>query len=369
VQLLIGMAGGFPTLLLLWSGVVCSVLALVASRSLTHGYVKTLEQSLQHRAVEIDLSDAEDFTTRTVVLRTLPRRSSAPPSLPPPDANAREVAVLRSRDPEAIRGLLEESADLSATLVPHVVALLAWDEVAYDAIRALRKVAEERVGQLVDALIDPNQPFAVRRRLARVFSVCVSQRAADGLVLGLDDLRFEVRFHCGRSLAAIVEKNPRVRINREAILDAVLREVAVSRSVWEGRQLLDAVGAGDDVQSLAEQAVTERASQSLAHVFTLLATILPGESLRLAFNALHSPDQRVRGTALEYLDAVLPREVRERLWPFLEVQRPAAASRRGREEILADLLRANESITLEARAGDPPADAQGPPVSNPRRSS
>ena len=83
---------------------------------------------------------------------------------------------------------------------------------------ALRKVAEERVGELIDALVDPNQPFAVRRRLARVFSVCVSQRAADGLLLGLDDLRFEVRFQCARSLAAILEKNPRVRIDRRADL-------------------------------------------------------------------------------------------------------------------------------------------------------
>ena len=72
---------------------------------------------------------------------------------------------------------------------------------------ALQQVAEERVGQLVDALIDPNQDFDVRRRLARVFSVCVSQRAADGLMLALDDARFDVRCQSARSLAAILEKN------------------------------------------------------------------------------------------------------------------------------------------------------------------
>ena len=41
-----------------------------------------------------------------------------------------------------------------------------------------------------------------------MFSVCVSQRAADGLLLGLDDLRFEVRFQCARSLAAIRREEP-----------------------------------------------------------------------------------------------------------------------------------------------------------------
>ena len=67
-------------------------------------------------------------------------------------------------------------------------------------------------GALTDALLDPNQHFDVRRRLARVFSVCVSQRAAGGLLLALDDARFDVRFQAARSLNAIVEKNPRVLV-------------------------------------------------------------------------------------------------------------------------------------------------------------
>ena len=33
--------------------------------------MQTLERSLLHRAVELDLSDVEDLTTRTVMLRTL----------------------------------------------------------------------------------------------------------------------------------------------------------------------------------------------------------------------------------------------------------------------------------------------------------
>ena len=54
-----------------------------------------------------------------------------------------------------------------------------------------------------------DEDFAVRRRIPRVMAVCTSQRAADSLVLGLADIRFEVRFQCGRALAAIVAKHPR----------------------------------------------------------------------------------------------------------------------------------------------------------------
>jgi hypothetical protein len=364
VQFLLMTAGAAPVVPLLACGIGCSLLALIVARPLTRGYVRTLEQTLLNRAVDIDVSEVEDRTTRMAVLRSVAPARTARPIVPVADPGVAEILTLRSGEPQAIRRVLRAAEGLPGWLVPHVIPLLAWGPVADDAVQALRGVAEERVGELVDALVDPNQPFAVRRRLARVFSVCVSQRAVDGLMLGLDDLRFEVRFRCGRSLAAIVEKNPRVRIDRDYVLGVVRREVSVNSAVWQGRQLLDAIAGRDDAWSMAEQLVSDRASQSLAHVFTLLSLILPAEPLRVAFCALHTTDQGLRGTALEYLDAVLPLEIRERLWPFLEVQPLSRRPTRGREEIVADLLRSNESIVLNLSTLEPRADASTPHPSN-----
>jgi hypothetical protein len=209
---------------------------------------------------------------------------------------------------------------------------------------ALRKVAEEHVGQLVDALLDPNQDFAIRRRLARVFSVCVSQRAASGLMFGLEDPRFDVRFQSARSLVSIAEKNAWVYIDAPQIHAIVLKELAVGRGVWESRRLLDGVD-GNDTQSMLDQFVRNRAGESLAHVFTLLSLALPREPLQIAFRSLHTDDEQLQGTALEYLEGVLPSAIRQRLWPFIErraVKRPA----RPTEEVIADLLRSNHSIML-----------------------
>jgi ATP:ADP antiporter, AAA family len=228
-----------------------------------------------------------------------------------------EIVALRSRDRDRIVRVLRQENGIPATLVPHVIPLLAWDPVSQDAIHALRKVAEERVGELIDALLDPNQPFAIRRRLARVFSVCVSQRAADGLLLGLDDQRFEVRFQCGRSLAAIKEKNPRIRIDAQRVYTVVLREVAVGRSIWASHRVLDRAD-DPEQQSFVDEFMKGRTSQGLAHVFTLLALVLPSDPVQVAFRGLHAEDENLRGTALEYLDGVLPPEIRNRLWPSLE---------------------------------------------------
>jgi hypothetical protein len=341
---------------LLGAAIACSAIAVAVAQRLSRGYIHTLERSLLDRAVELELSDVGDITTRTVMMRTIrvPRPVQAAtrgpsetttarvPTLADPEV--REIMALRSRNRDAVLQVLRSEDGLPASLIPHVIPLLAWDPVAEDAVRALRKVAEERVGELVDALLDPNQPFAARRRLARVFSVCVSQRAVDGVLIGLEDLRFEVRFQCGRSLASILEKNPRIRIDKERVFDVVRREVAVGRPVWESHRLLDTIEA--DARPFVDEFLKDRAGQSLAHVFTLLSLVLPTAPLQIAYRGLHTDDPGLRGTALEYLEGVLPPDIRDRLWPFLSDRPRGRRDGRARDEILADLLRSNESIML-----------------------
>lgn len=340
----------------------CALSTMVVASRLNRGYLRTLERSLLDRAVELDLHDIHDLASRTVVLQTLSQgrrpglsATSASVSLPPerPESSLTglfnpmltDIAVLTSADRARIVEVLRRPEGLPAALVPHCIPLLAWDAVANDAINALRKVSEQRVGMLTDALVDPSQDFAVRRRLARAFSVCVSQRAVDGVFLGLDDARFEVRFQCGRSLAAIHERNPLITIDRERTLNVVRQEVAVSRPVWESHRLLDRMDDAEHKTSV-DEFLRDRTNQSLSHVFTLLSLVLPAEPLRIAFRGLHDRDARLRGTSLEYLDGVLPADIRDRLWPFLE-EGPALIRRdRPREEILADLQHLNESVVL-----------------------
>ena len=355
LALLLAPAAQSPVILSL--AMAGSAAAVIAASRLNRGYIDSLENSLITRGGNVDLSGIEDGTSRTVMLSALQNRAMmqtgrlAQGPIPAGaiksvslDPDVQDILSLRSRDRERVVEVLTREEGLAGTLVPHVVPLLAWDPVAEHAVFALRKVAEERVGQLVDALIDPNQDFAVRRRLARVFSVCVSQRAADGLLVGLDDLRFDVRCESVRSLAAILEKNPRIHVDSDRIFAVVSREVAVGRPVWESRRLLDGFDVTEN-QSPLDAFVRDRAGESLAHVFTLLSLVLQREPLQIAFRSLQTEDRQLRGTALEYLEGVLPPAIRDRLWPFLE-PRPVERPARPRADIIADLLRSNHSIML-----------------------
>ncbi|MBI4421401.1 MAG: hypothetical protein HY560_11305 [Gemmatimonadetes bacterium] len=337
-----------------------AVAVLIALR-LHRGYLQALERSLLSRAVQLDLTDVVDSTTRSVWLTTMATspavRSTSPvpeaapaPAVPGaaavPDPTAQRVEDLRSGNLTRVRRAL--ATPLDANSVPHAIALLAWDEAARDVVQALVPVAEQAAGHLVDALLDPDRDFAVRRRIPGVLATCRTELALQGLVKGLEDARFEVRYRCGRALARLWDEG-NASVTEPVVYGAVLREVNVGRSVWAGQRLLDQLE-DDEASPFVDELLRDRASRSLEHVFTLLSLALPRQPLIMAFRGLHTDDAMLRGTALEYLESVLPPVVRERLWPFLEDRRTTTTPARPREAILADLLKSNQSIALNLEA-------------------
>jgi AAA family ATP:ADP antiporter len=303
---------------------------------LHRGYVGSLEESLRSGSVRLDQEDVVDGTTRYTLARTglaLDRdallreiegmRGRTPARTDEPLLAA--VSALRGGDLPAARATL--AAGLTPALVGHALPLLGRDELAADAVRALRKVAPAATGQLVDALVDPSQPDALRRRLPRVLRVCANPLAALGLRLGLADRSFEVRYRCGQALAGIVEQSPELAPPREVVFDEVKRELS----------RLAARGADDH--------------RRLEAVFTLLTLAVAREPVQIAYRAMRSQDRALRGTALEYLENVLPDDLRAALLPFLDAPR-TAPRRRAAAEVEADLLRSGERLPVTPRPGD-----------------
>lgn len=353
-----------PNTALLVLSVAFAAAGIALNFTLHAGYMTTLEKSLLSRAVQLDLDEVEDGTTRTTLMHTIgaiPRvgegaavttdgSAAAPTPSVPSDPVLARIDALRSRDPARVRAALA-AGPLEAAHVPQAIAVLAWDEVAPAALRALKAAAPLHAGQLVDALLDSDEEFTIRRRLPSVLAHARSRRAVEGLLEALGDRRFEVRFRCGRALAKLGAADPSLAVDAERVYAAVLREVAVDRQVWESQRLLDRPDEEDEGAGFVDEVLRDRASRSLEHVFTVLSLVLPAQPLRVAFRGLHTDDQLLRGTALEYLETALPPGVRDKLWPFLD-DRPRRPSERARprEEIVADLLRSNESIALNLAA-------------------
>jgi hypothetical protein len=203
------------------------------------------------------------------------------------DAEVLQILALQSGQPTRIRRVLDPRNPITAAIVPHVIPLLGMRSVAGSAMQALQRVADQHPGGLIDVLLNPSGDPAVRRRLARALAMSRSQSIADGLLIALEDPLPELRAQCARSLLRIRRHCPDLRLDAERLLDLVRAELA-------------------------------RDAPDLRHVFTLLAFVLPVRSLRAAYRGLRGDDPHGRGTALEYLHGVLPKDIRVALMGKLD---------------------------------------------------
>jgi len=276
------------------------------------------------------------------------------------------IIELRSGDLERIKRALD--VELSPELASHAIALVARDDVAREALRALGALAPRCTGVLVDALLDEARDVAVRRRLPGVLVTGEPTLAAWGLWHALGDPSFEVRYRSGAVLSRIVSAGNASHLTAEEIFDAVRRELAAGRGVLDSH-LADEL-ASDGVPPPGDDLSVPAAGTGLEHIFTMLGLVLPPEPLRIALHAVQTDDPELRGTALEYLESILPADVRAQLWPLLEgeaepatagseeaaLPAPGAAAislptpdRRTREQLLAALNVGYPSVIAKLR--------------------
>lgn len=320
-------AGPAATAVVAGLAAATAAVMVVLAPWLRRGYVAGLAESLRTGAVTVDESEVLDPMTRTLLdlSRTRgpagPPPSDAVPRAPASDPLLRAVAELQSGDAARIRAAL--AVPLDRRLIGHAIPLLRRDDVLPDVVAALRGSGAAAVGQFVDVLIDPEADPTVRRRIPRVLKSFPVQRAFDGIVGALaSDVPFEVRYRGAQALARMRATDPALHVREAELVEAAARELDGPLH-----------------------------ARTVEHVFTLLGLVLDKEALQTALRALRRGDAHLRGTALEYLDNVVPDLVRRRLWPHLGAAAPAAATGRSTEELRDDLLRSSASLSaVQARA-------------------
>ncbi|MBL8219233.1 MAG: MFS transporter [Bryobacterales bacterium] len=343
--------------------IVLAALSVWITTRMDKAYLGVLENGLLTRAVELDINDVQDSTTMSAVLRTVSVAANVKDrpktAYPRPttvtvagDAVVEAFTELRSGNPDRVRAALVKLKRWDPLLGPQVVRLLAWDEVSEAARETLTNAGHGVIGLLTDVLLDEKQDFAVRRRIPRIRARAGSQRGVDGLMEALGDAHFELRFQSSRALDYLKQTKPELYFDKEAIYEAVKRELSVATPIWQGRRLLDTRDVSDSGFSFLDDVLRDRANQSLENVFSLLAVVLPREPLKVAFRALHSEDRLLRGLGLEYLEGVLPSSVNSMLNEVLESTPPADPGN-DPAEVLARLMQSNQSLLLEMKKQRP----------------
>jgi ATP:ADP antiporter, AAA family len=317
---------------------------------------RTALSLLDLRAVR-DPATASAPVVHEVVVPVAKPKPAPTAATPAPSASASDsrlvdpvlerIAALRSRDAGRVRRAL--AGGLTLELVPHALPLVAWDEVAPIVLTALNAVAPRCTGLLVDALLDPEHEFAIRRRLPAILTSGEPGLAAWGLWRGLADRRFEVRYRCGKALTELRAANHAMPFGEPEVYELIERELSVETQILRNYRLLDSdfpfsEKVKVDVDRALHRIVDRSSSTALAHIFNLLGLALPPEPIRIAFQGLHTDDRELRATALEYLETALTPELRAKLWPLIDAEGVTAKPTRSREELIAALTMSQPAI-------------------------
>jgi hypothetical protein len=234
------------------------------------------------------------------------------------------LADMRSGDRPRVERALSRLDRPEAIEIAQVVQLLAWDDLVPRARMILERAAPAHAGLLIDALFNRDSEFAIRRRVPRILGMLADQRALDGLVAGLDDSRFEVRYQCSRAMRRMLAQETGLAVPAAKIFEVVERELSVPVQVWQGHRLIDSV----DTEEAFDWGHGHE-QRNLEHVFSLLSLVLPADPLAVAMTGIVSPDASLRGVAIEYLESVLPPPIWARLWILLELATPSDAGAPG----------------------------------------
>jgi ATP:ADP antiporter, AAA family len=317
VALIAGLAAKTP--LLLTAAIALAAIAFQTGRRFGPLYLDLIERELvKYRgSTRVSLVSEAGWTQLQLPAARAARSHPAPEagtvrrSAPVLDAQLQILVDLRSRDAARVTAGLSRSSVPDRLQSAQAIELLAWDEVLPGARAALEKSASAQQGMLVDALLDPGTDFVIRRRLPRLLGEVASDRSLRGLIDGLDDMRFEVRYHCGRAIARLVRNNPQLSIDRSRMIAVIERELSVTPQKWRGYRLLDRPDSEHELDATRE--FPSDTSRFLEYVFLLLSTIVPREPLDAAVRGFRSPSAGVRGLATEYFDQVLPPAVLARM--------------------------------------------------------
>jgi len=227
------------------------------------------------------------------------------------------IADLRSNDSSRIRRALA-SRELSNELMPHALALLRNEEFVQDVLQAMRPAATRSAGMLVDTLLDPLQAARVRRRIPIVLGYSDSEIAVTGLLAAVRDRDQDVRYRAAQALGRIRRRSDRTRIDANRLQEALLAE-------------LDALGK-------TRTGSAQAAERDLELVFLLLGIGDNPDTVDLCWRALHGDDRVLKGTAIEYLENLVPGDVWRLLMPHLDLVSTSRAADKAASEDAARAL-------------------------------
>ncbi len=238
------------------------------------------------------------------------------------------------------------------TLIPPLIERLAEPSLSEAATAALAEFGDRIVGTLRDYLTDEQISTDVRREIPKVLQAIGSASAQAVLTASVLDRDVILRYQIIAALNKLGQQHPERSIDRKLIESVLAAEIM---GHYRSYQVLGTLGASldDDANPIAH-GLRESIEKEAERIFRLLKILYPQYDMHSAYVGLQSNDPVVHDNAVEFLDTVLPPEVRLVVIPLFDRDVPVATRIESANQLLgASLGDREEAIEVMAIGRDP----------------
>jgi ATP:ADP antiporter, AAA family len=236
-----------------------------------------------------------------------------------PDAFDRELRVLvDDADVEiAHAAIAAVGAHQKRALIGDLIDRLAEPALNDAIVTALADFGNRIVGTLRDYLIDEAIRAEVRREIPRVLEAIGSPSAQAVLAESVLDRDVVLRYHTIAALNRLGQMHPDRPTDRKLIESVLAAEIM---GHYRSYQVLGTLGGAlsDPAADPIEHGLRESMEKESERIFRLLKILYPQYDMHSAYVGLQSADPVVHDNAVEFMDSVLPPEVRQVVIPLFD---------------------------------------------------
>jgi len=271
-----------------------------------------------------------------------------------PDLFERELrTLLEDDDVEVARVAMAAAGKLKKrTMIGPLIEKLADPSLTDAATAALAEFGDRIVGTLRDYLTDEDMATQVRREIPKVLQEIGSAQAQAVLTESVLDRDVILRYHTITALNKLGQQHPERPTDRKLIESVLAAEIM---GHYRSYQVLGTLGTSldDDANPIA-QGLRESIEKEAERIFRLLKILYPQYDMHSAHVGLQSNDPVVHDNAVEFLDSVLPPEVRAIVIPLFDRQVPIADRIQSASRMLGSTIGdREEAIEVMALSQDP----------------
>lgn len=200
--------------------------------------------------------------------------------------------------------------------VPMLIEHLEHRECRKAAGEALAIHGDSIIETLSGYLTDEGISIQIRVRIPRVIGMVGSQKAVEVLLENLPQKDEKLRYQLIKALNKLRTRFPEIEFDQrvdEALIDELKKYLRILAT-------LHMTGCTDNSKKfdLLERVLQERLDEHIDRIFRLLGLRYPSKDIYNAYAATTSGNRTIRANAVEFLDNILSKDLKQILLPIVE---------------------------------------------------